>query len=235
MYYYKTEQEIAIKIVPLVITTLGFGIVGFVDDFKKVILKNTKGLKPMYKMMGLIIISVAFTLYLINIINLGTDIYIPFLKTNIMLPTWLYIIFTVLVILSATNALNLTDGVDGLATCVASVILTTLTVIAIIFNIKEVTIFGSILIGVCLGFLIFNIYKAKVFMGDLGSLMLGGAIAVITIYLKVHLLLILIAVIPLIETISVMIQVIYYKKTGNRILKMAPLHHHFELLRVERK
>ena len=131
--------------------------------------------------------------------------------------------------LATTNAINLTDGIDGLATSVSAIILTTLTIVAIILDVKEVVVFGSILVGTCLGFLIFNLHKAKVFMGDLGSLMLGGAIAAISVYLKMPLLLLLLAIIPVIETISVIAQVIFYKITGKRILKMAPLHHHFEL------
>ena len=136
--------------------------------------------------------------------------------------------FLVLVFLSSTNAINLTDGIDGLSTSVTTIILT-LTIISVIFGVKEVTVFGSILIGTCLGFLLFNLYPAKVMMGDTGSLLLGGAIAGIAIYLKMPLLLLIIALVPILETLSVIIQVTYFKKTGNRIFKMAPLHHHFEL------
>jgi phospho-N-acetylmuramoyl-pentapeptide-transferase len=229
LYYLRQDLAVAKNLIPLMVATIGFGIIGFIDDFKKVILKNTKGLSPRYKMLGLLIISVAFTVYLTNVLKVSTDIIIPFAKISITLPIWVYIPFTVFVMLCSTNAVNLTDGVDGLATSVTAIILTTLTVIAIIIDVKEVVVFGSILIGTCLGFLIFNLHKAKVFMGDLGSLMLGGAIGVIAIYLKMPLLLLLIAIIPVAEAISVMLQVTYYKKTGNRILKMAPLHHHFEI------
>ena len=131
--------------------------------------------------------------------------------------------------LATTNAINLTDGVDGLASSVTTIILTCLTVIAMIFQVKEVAIFGSVLAGACLGFLLFNLYPSKVMMGDTGSLMLGGAVAAIALYLKMPLLLLIIALIPILETLSDIIQVAYYKKTGNRIFKMAPLHHHFEL------
>ena len=131
--------------------------------------------------------------------------------------------------LATTNAINLTDGVDGLSSSITTVILTCLTVIAIVFDIKEVTLFGSALAGACLGFLLFNLYPSKVMMGDTGSLMLGGAVAAMALYLKIPLLLIIIALIPIAETLSVIIQVAYFKKTGNRVFKMAPLHHHFEL------
>ena len=154
---------------------------------------------------------------------------IPFFKITINLPLLIYIPFTIFVILGTTNAVNLTDGVDGLATSVTLVIMTTITVIAIIFDVKEVIILGSIVCGTCLGFLIFNLNKAKVFMGDTGSLLLGGVVSCSAIYLKMPLILILLAAVPVIETLSVIIQVVYYKKTKKRIFKMTPIHHHFEL------
>ena len=229
LYYKNSEVEVAKHILPLLITTVGFGIIGFIDDFRKLILKNTKGLKPVFKMLGLLIVAGAFTLYLTQVLNIGTDIIIPFAKTTITLPIWLYIPFTIIVMLSATNAINLTDGIDGLATSITAIIITALTIIAIILDVKEVVVFGTILIGACLGFLMFNMHKAKVFMGDLGSLMLGGAISTIAIYLKMPLILLIVAIVPIIETISVMIQVIFSKATGNRVFKMTPIHHHFEL------
>ena len=131
--------------------------------------------------------------------------------------------------LGTTNAINLTDGIDGLSSSVTTIILTCLTVIAIIFDVKEVTLFGSALSGACLGFLLFNLYPSKVMMGDTGSLCLGGAVAAMALYLKMPLLLLIIALVPILETLSVMIQVAHFKRTGNRVFKMAPLHHHFEL------
>lgn len=228
-YYRAKEPEVANHILPLLIVSVGFGIIGFIDDFKKLVLKNTDGLKPTAKMLGLLIIAVAYTLFLTSVLKMGTDIYIPFVKTAITLPIWLYIPLAILVMLATTNAINLTDGVDGLASSVTTIILTCLTVIAMIFQVKEVAIFGSVLAGACLGFLLFNLYPSKVMMGDTGSLMLGGAVAAIALYLKMPLLLLIIALIPILETLSDIIQVAYYKKTGNRIFKMAPLHHHFEL------
>ncbi|MFR5765972.1 MAG: phospho-N-acetylmuramoyl-pentapeptide-transferase [Clostridia bacterium] len=228
--YIKDEQaEVAQNIIPIAGLAVGFGLVGFIDDFKKLVLKNTKGLKPVYKIIGLLIFSVAFVLYITQILNIGTEIYIPFFKTYITLPIWLYIPFGILVLLATSNAINLTDGIDGLATSVTAIILTCLTVIGIIFDIKEIVVFGSIVIGTCLGFLLFNLNPAKIFMGDTGSLMLGGAVAGMALYLKMPLLLLIIALVPVIETISVIIQVRYFKKTGNRIFKMTPIHHHFEL------
>lgn len=227
--YVKDQAEIAKAILPLIGVSVGFGIIGFIDDFKKLVLKNTKGLSPKAKMLGLLIVAVVYSIVLTKVFNIGTDIYIPFIKQSIVLPIWIYIPFAVLVMLATTNAINLTDGVDGLATSITTIILTCLTVISILLGVKEVTIFGSILIGACLGFLLFNLNPAKVMMGDTGSLMLGGAIAGISLYLKMPLILLIVAIIPIVETVSVMMQVAYFKKTGNRIFKMTPIHHHFEL------
>lgn len=173
LYYATREPEVANNILPLLFITIGFGIIGFVDDFKKLVLKNTKGLKPAYKMLGLLIISVAYTLYLTKGIHLGTETFIPFVKNYVVLPMSLYIPFVIFVMLATTNAVNLTDGIDGLSTSVSAIITTCLTVIAIILDVKEIIVFGSIIIGACLGFLIFNLNTAKVFMGDTGSLLLG--------------------------------------------------------------
>ena len=181
-------------------------------------------------MLGLLIISVLFTLYLLRGINLGTSTIIPFIKQEVILPVLVYIPFAIFVMLGTTNAVNLTDGIDGLSTSVAAIITTCLTVIAIILDVKEIVVFGSIIVGACLGFLIFNLNTAKVFMGDTGSLLLGGVISAIALYLQMPLILLVIAAIPVVETKSVVLQVVYFKKTGGkRLFKMAPLHHHFEL------
>lgn len=224
-----SQNDIANKLIPMLILTLGFGIVGFIDDFKKVVLRNTKGLKPSYKMLGLLIISVIYVLYLIYGLNIGTETYIPIAKTYISLPVFFYIPFAILVILGTTNAINLTDGVDGLGGSVSSLIITALTILGISNFMPEVSIFGSVAIGATLGFLMFNLHPARVMMGDTGSLLLGGVISGLALYLRMPLLLLVLALIPVLETISVMVQVAYFKKTGKRIFKMAPLHHHFEL------
>ena len=229
VHYMGKQPEIGRKLIPLTIATIGFGIIGFIDDYKKVVLRNTDGLKPRAKMAGLLVISILFVVYIERILGIGTDILIPFFKTTIKLPTLIYIPFTILVMLATTNAINLTDGVDGLATSVTLVIVTTITVIAIIFDAKEVIILGSIVCGTCLGFLIFNLNKAKVFMGDTGSLLLGGVVSCCAIYLKMPLILIILAAVPVVETLSVIIQVAYYKRTKKRFFKMTPIHHHFEL------
>ena len=229
IYYRNVDIELAKNLLPILGLTIGFGVIGFIDDFKKLVLKNTKGLKPSLKMLGLLIISVAYIMYLIKGLNIGTETYIPILKQYINIPIYAYIPFSILVILATTNAVNLTDGIDGLSSSVCTIIITCLTIIATTLGVKEVVIFGAIVIGAVLGFLMFNIHPAKVFMGDTGSLFLGGVISGIALYLKMPLILMLIALIPVIETVSVIIQVTYFKKTGKRVFKMAPIHHHLEL------
>ena len=231
-YIYLTatgQNEVANKLLPMLLISIGFGTIGFIDDFKKLVLKNTKGLKPSYKMIGLLVISVAYVVYLLQILHFDTQTYIPIAKTYIDLPIYLYIPFAIIVILATTNAINLTDGIDGLSSSVSAIIITCLAVIGMLFAVQEVSVFASCVIGAILGFLMFNLHPAKVFMGDTGSLLLGGVISAIALYLKMPILLIIIALIPVLETLSVIIQVAYYKKTGKRIFKMAPLHHHFEL------
>ncbi len=223
------NQNIAQKLLPMILITIGYSLIGFIDDFKKLVLKNTDGLKPRYKMLGLLIIGIIYVLLLIYVFKIGTETYIPIAKKYINMPEFLYIPFAIIVILATTNAINLTDGIDGLSSSVSAIIITCLTAIGIKNGVYEVSIFGSIIVGATLGFLMFNIHPAKVFMGDTGSLMLGGVIAGLALYLKMPLLLLLIAIIPVIETLSVIIQVTHFKRTGNRVFKMTPIHHHFEL------
>ena len=225
---YRIKEPLVVKnLIPLILVSVGFGLVGMVDDFKKLVLKNTEGLKPAYKMLGLLIIAVTFVIYLYK--TIGTQTLIPIAKTYVTMPVLLYIPFAIFVMLGTTNAVNLTDGIDGLATSVTTIIIACLTVIGIMIDVKEVVLLGSIVCGANLAFLIFNMYPAKVFMGDTGSLLLGGVIVAMALYLKMPLILIVIALIPVLETLSVMMQVAYFKKTGKRIFRMAPLHHHFEL------
>lgn len=177
----------------------------------------------MLTLVGIVTMSV-----LVFGLKMKSSIYVYFLE-SISIAGILKIIIDIFVLMATTNAVNLTDGIDGLSTGVTTLIIATLTIISIMWNIKETTIFGSIIMGTSLGFLLFNIYPAHVFMGDTGSLLLGGAIAGITLYLKIPLLLLIIAIIPIAETLSVILQVLYYKKTKKRLFKMSPIHHHFEL------
>ena len=187
-HYYKSGDIVtARRIIPLLLVAGGFGLIGFIDDFRKLVMHDTEGLKPAYKMLGLLVISVIYILYLKNVLHVGTETYIPILKIYVRIPRSLYIIFAMFVMLGTTNAVNLTDGVDGLSTSVTTIIITCLVVIASKLGITEIIIFGSIVCGANLAFLIFNLNPAKVFMGDTGSLLLGGIIASISLYIKMPL------------------------------------------------
>lgn len=218
-----------ILVLPIVLI-LGYGVVGFLDDYKKLVLKNTDGLSPKAKMLGLFIVSAIFILLYLNVFHLGTDIIIPVFAQPFALSTLVFIFFIMFVLLGTTNAVNFTDGLDGLASGVVAIIMTFFTINAIKNGNNEMIILGSSTVGTCIGFLIFNYYPARVFMGDTGSLALGGAVATIAIILKMPLYLAIVALIPVIEVLSVVIQVTYFKIThGKRIFKMAPFHHHLEL------
>lgn len=224
------EKEFRKPILMIAIASLGFGIVGFIDDFKKVVLHNTEGLNPKLKMLGLLVVSSIYTIVLMRYTNVGNEIILPFTDFSLVFPNWLYIPFTILVMLSATNAVNLTDGIDGLAASVSAIMVTALSILAIKLGSSEVSIFGAIVIGSCLGFLMYNFHKAKVMMGDTGSLLLGGVVSSIAIYLRIPVFLLIIAIVPILETLSVILQVSYFKRTGKRLFRMSPLHHHFELI-----
>lgn len=169
---FHNQNEMANRLLPILLLTIGFGLIGFIDDFKKLVLRNTEGLKPSYKMLGLLIISVAYVVYLVYGLKIGTGTYLPIVKQYITMPVYFYIPFAILVILATTNAINLTDGIDGLSSSISAIIITCLTIIGIQFGVTEISTFGSIVIGIVLGFLMFNLHPAKVFMGDTGSLLL---------------------------------------------------------------
>ncbi len=216
-------------ILPVALLTLGYGLVGFVDDFIKLVLKNPVGLKPSFKMGGLIIVSVAFIIYLLST-GFTTETYIPVLKTYISLPKLVYIPCAVFIMLACTNSLNLTDGLDGLAAGVNTIIMIFFTFISLVFGSKEMSIFSAIVAGTSIGFLVFNLHPAKVFMGDTGSLALGGAFCGVALLLKIPLILVIVAGVCVAEALSVILQVSYFKATkGKRLFKMAPIHHHLEL------
>ena len=223
------NESLRAEIIAIALASIGFGFVGFLDDFKKVILKNTDGLSPKLKLLGQLIISSAFLMYLLSYTGIGTSIKVPFTDIMLNLPRWMYIILMIFVMLGTTNAVNLTDGVDGLAGSVSSIIIGSLAVIAYKYNLIGVAIFGVLVVGSICGFLIYNFYKAKVIMGDTGSLLLGGVISSIAIYMQNPLILVIVAIIPIIETLSVILQVLSGFFRGKLLFKMAPLHHHFEL------
>lgn len=216
-------------ILPIVVI-LGFGIIGFIDDYKKLVLKNPKGLSPKLKMLGLFIVTAVFIILYINVFNMGTDIIIPFVNQPVTLSTGAFIVFTAFILLATSNAINLTDGLDGLASGVVAIIMTFFTIVAVRQQNHEMIVLGAASVGTCIGFLLFNFHPAKVFMGDIGSLALGGAVASIAIILKMPLYLAVVALVSIIDTLSVILQVTYFKITkGKRIFKMAPFHHHLEL------
>ncbi len=222
------------ELILAIVAILGFGIIGFIDDYKKLIMKDTKGLSPMKKIIGLFIVTSVFIILYINVFNLGTDLIIPLINQPLTLSIGAFVIFTAFVLLATSNAVNLTDGLDGLAAGVVAIIMTFFTIVAVKQGNYEMTILGSTTVGTCIAFLIFNINPAHIFMGDTGSLALGGAIASIAIILKMPLYLVIVALVCIIDTVSVIIQVTYFKLTkGKRIFKMAPFHHHLELCGIK--
>lgn len=204
---------------------IAFGFIGFLDDLLKILKKQSEGLKAWQKMLLLLIVSGAFGYY--SYVNLPHDIVIPF--TSFKLPLGvLYVPFVIFVYAAMTNAVNLTDGLDGLASTVSVLVLTFFGVLTFIIKDYSLTIFSVALISGLIGFLKFNSYPAKVFMGDTGSLAIGGAITTIAIISGYPLLIVIVGGIYVIEALSVIIQVVSFKSTGKRVFKMAPIHHHFE-------
>ena len=216
------------RIVPVLFLTVGFGIVGFLDDYIKIVMKRSEGLNPVQKLLGQLVITGIFCVYMIKYSGLGTVIHIPFLGIDWDMG-WLYVPMLFLAVLGTDNGVNFTDGLDGLCTSVTILVATFFTVVAMgeESGIAPVT---AAVVGALLGFLLFNVYPAKVFMGDTGSLALGGFVSATALMLQQPLLILLVGFIYLAEVISVMIQVTYFKKThGKRFFRMAPIHHHFEL------
>lgn len=206
---------------------IAFGFIGFLDDLLKILKKQSEGLKAWQKMLLLLIVSGGFGYY--SYVNLPHDIVIPF--TSFKLPLGvLYVPFVVFVYAAMTNAVNLTDGLDGLASTVSVLVLTFFGVLTFIIKDYSLTIFSVALIAGLIGFLKFNAYPAKVFMGDTGSLSIGGAITTIAIISGYPLLIVIVGGIYVVEALSVIIQVTSFKSTGKRVFKMAPIHHHFEQL-----
>ncbi len=218
------------EVLLLLIISMGFGAIGFVDDFIKVVLKRNLGLSARQKFLAQLIISIIFIFFIYNKNFIDTEIYIPFSSQTLKLNITTYIFFITFVILATVNSVNLTDGLDGLATAVTLIIVCFFTIVAYILKENNIAVFSASLIGGCMGFFLFNKYPAKVFMGDTGSLFLGGAIAAIAILLKLPLFLIIVGGVYLLETLSVIIQVLSFKLTGKRVFKMSPIHHHFEII-----
>lgn len=215
-------------ITPVLLLTYAFAVIGFIDDFIKVVLRSSDGLKAWQKFSLQIVAAGVFAYYLYSKGILTAGSVIPFTDKTVNFG-WFSIPLCIFIIVGTVNGSNFTDGVDGLETSVTSAILAFLTIASISFG-SELAVLSSIFIGALLGFLMFNVNKAMVFMGDTGSLCLGGLVAGMAYYLHLELYLPIIALIYFVEVLSVIIQVLYFKAThGKRIFRMAPIHHHFEL------
>jgi phospho-N-acetylmuramoyl-pentapeptide-transferase len=218
-------------IIPVLFMTLGFGIIGFLDDYIKVVKKRSLGLTPLQKMALQFVVTGVFIYYYFNVADMDTTIRIPFVNgVGFSMPGWLFVIFVFIVVLGTVNGVNFTDGLDGLASGVTVIVATFFTIAALMRGQSGLTPITGSVVGSLLGFLLFNTYPARVFMGDTGSLALGGFVASIALMLRMPLFIVIVGLIYLLEVLSVIIQVGYFKLThGKRIFKMAPIHHHFEL------
>ncbi|HIY55369.1 MAG TPA: phospho-N-acetylmuramoyl-pentapeptide-transferase [Candidatus Dorea merdavium] len=217
------------KIIPILFVTLGFGLIGFLDDYLKVVMKRSDGLYPKQKMALQIVVTAIFAFYLIRFTDVSLAMLIPFTGGKYLDIGWLAVPLLFFAVIGTVNGVNFTDGLDGLASSVTVLVATFFTVVAIgtKSGIEPIT---CAVVGALLGFLLFNVYPASVFMGDTGSLALGGFVASTAYMLQMPIFILIVGLIYLVEVLSVMIQVTYFKKTGGkRIFKMAPIHHHFEL------
>ncbi len=216
--------------------SLIFGIIGFVDDYTKVAKKQNLGLTALQKLALQIVASLVFVIGLRNIGMIVPNIYVPFIDMQIEIPWIIFLLFASFVVVGTTNAVNLTDGIDGLATSVTIPVCIFFIFTAAAQGNTHVLVFAMALLGGLIGFLIFNFNPAKVFMGDTGSLFLGGAVVSMALALNIPLILIPVGIIYIIEALSVILQVTYFKATkGKRLFKMAPIHHHFEMLGMSEK
>lgn len=218
------------EIIPVLFMTLGFGLIGFLDDYIKVVKKRSLGLTPWQKILLQFIVTGIFLYYYLQNLHMEPTILIPFGEgMAITMPVWLFILFIFIVVLGTVNGVNFTDGLDGLASGVTAIVAMFFTIVALMLGADLTPITGAV-VGSLLGFLLFNTYPARVFMGDTGSLALGGFVASIAIMLHMPLFIVIVGLVYLVEVLSVILQVGYFKLThGKRIFKMAPIHHHFEL------
>lgn len=217
------------EILPVLFAMVGFGIVGFLDDYIKILMKRSEGLTPKQKLAGQLIVAGVLCYYFLAVLEDGTTMIIPFTGMTVTLPWYLFIPFCIFALLAIDNGANLTDGLDGLCSSVTVLIATFFTVVALGEGSRIAPITGGVA-GSLLGFLLFNVYPAKVFMGDTGSLALGGFVAASAFMLHMPFIVVIVGIIYVAEVLSVVLQVSYFKAThGKRLFKMAPIHHHFEL------
>ncbi|WP_297434994.1 phospho-N-acetylmuramoyl-pentapeptide-transferase [uncultured Clostridium sp.] len=222
---FATDSTNISEIIAVVLAFLGFGVIGFIDDILKIIHRNNLGLRSWQKMILLLIVSTAIAVYAQR--TVGTVIAIPFFNINLNLG-YAYVVLAIFYFAGASNAVNLTDGLDGLATSITVLVATFFAIVSYNTGHMSLAIFCVALAGALLGFLKFNAFPARIFMGDTGSLALGGAIATVALLLKMPILLAIVGGIYVLETVSVILQVGSYKLRKKRIFKMAPIHHHFE-------
>ena len=218
----------------LLLAAFAFGATGLLDDALKLVKKRSEGLTPKQKIFFQIITSVVLVFFATKVVGLGTSIWIPIFNSSIDLGI-LYYPLIVFIMVGTTNACNLTDGIDGLLSSVSLIVFSGYFIISYLLNYEVAMIFSLTMIGGLFAFLFYNFNPAKVFMGDTGSFFIGGAVVGITILTKTELLLLLLGMIYAIEALSDIIQVMVYKKTKKRVFKMAPIHHHFELLGYSEK
>lgn len=216
-------------VIPILLMTVGFGLIGFIDDYIKVVLKRSMGLKAYQKLILQFIVTAVFAFYMINVAGVSLELVVPFTGGETYDISWLAIPLMFLATLGTVNGSNFTDGLDGLASSVTAVIAAFFGVIAYMEG-QGVAVAAFALVGALLGFLLFNVHPASVFMGDTGSLALGGFVVAVAYMLKMPIFILIVAFIYFAEVLSVIIQVSYFKMTGGkRVFKMAPIHHHFEL------
>ena len=216
------------KIVPILFLTVGFGIIGFLDDYLKVVLRRSDGLLAWQKMILQIVVTAVFAVYMIKVSGVSLEMLIPFSGGKYLDLGWVAVPLLFFAVIGTVNGVNFTDGLDGLASSVTVMVATFFSVVAVgtQSGIEPIT---CAVVGALLGFLLFNVYPASIFMGDTGSLALGGFVAGTAYMLQMPLFILIVGFIYLIEVLSVIIQVTYFKKTGGkRIFRMAPIHHHFE-------
>lgn len=217
------------KIIPILFVTLGFGLIGFLDDYLKVVMKRSDGLYPKQKMALQIVVTAVFAFYMVRFTDVSLAMLLPFTGGKYWNAGWLAIPVMFFAVIGTVNGVNFTDGLDGLASSVTIMVAVFFTVVSIGLN-SGVEPITCAVVGGLMGFLLFNVFPAQVFMGDTGSLALGGFVAGTAYMMQMPLFIILVGFIYLLEVVSVMMQVTYFKLThGKRIFKMAPIHHHFEL------
>ncbi len=217
------------RIIPILVLTIGFGIIGFIDDYRKVVLRSSDGLLPKEKFFLQFVVTTIFVLYILFLDPDSLKVLIPFTHGKLFDCKWLTVPLVYFVVLGTVNGVNFTDGLDGLASSVTLMIAAFFTVTSVAVG-AGVEVITAATAGALMGFLLFNSHPAKVFMGDTGSLALGGFVAGTAYVLQIPILIPIFGMIYLIEVLSVMIQVTYFRKTGGkRFFKMAPIHHHFEL------